>query len=120
MSRDKSADKRYEMEQNIRYKEQAIDELSQEKYHFEQELENFQAHTHQSFQRTSGLYEKMARSGNSQGERELSVEYEVERALRQMVERQYEEVEAYYRNKKNQLEEEIEQLYNERNALPWD
>ncbi|MDR0298613.1 MAG: hypothetical protein LBI13_00780 [Streptococcaceae bacterium] len=120
MPKDMSADKRYELGMAIQYKEREIDELSQEKRNFENQLENFHGQMHQNFMRTAGLYEKMARSGNRQAENELSTDYEVERTMNQMMEQQLSEFEEGYRQKRNQLEDEIEATHRERNALPWD
>ncbi|MDR0299086.1 MAG: hypothetical protein LBI13_03270 [Streptococcaceae bacterium] len=120
MPKDISADKRYEMGLTISQKENDIDSLYQEKKNFEEQLQSFQATTHQNFQRSSLLYEKMARSGNRYSERELSVEYEMEININQTLTQQSEEFDKYYKETRGKLEADIEKLHKERNALPWD
>ncbi|GAB2026098.1 hypothetical protein [Lactovum odontotermitis] len=120
MPKDISADKRYQMGLTISRKENEQDQLSAEKRSFEQAQENFQRNYHQNFQQSSQFYEKMARSGNTRSEQELMTDYELERAVNRLSEQPYSEFEDYYRQKRNQLTDEIEQLHRERNALPWD
>ena len=119
MLRDKSADTRRELAQQISFKEQRYDELAQEKRSIQAQLENFQNQMDHLFQQEQQLYEEVQQNGNPMTW-EHSAYQEVRKTIQRVTGNQEELLEQDYRKECTQIENEIEKLHRERNALPWD
>lgn len=120
MARDINADKRWELDQAIRYKEQEVDNLSQAKQQAERQLNEARSRMNNDFMQSTELYDKMVRSGNRMAQNELTTNQTMKQALDFMIDRNQEEMESYYNKQRTQLFDEIENLQREKGALPWD
>lgn len=119
MTRDKNADKRLELARQISFKEQRYDDLAQEKRSIQAQLDNFQNQMDHLFQKEQQLYEEVQQNGTALTW-EHSAYQEVRKTIQRVTGNQEELLEQDYRKERNQIENEIENLHRERNALPWD
>lgn len=119
MTRDKSADKRLELARQISFKEQRYDDLAQEKRNIQTQLDNFQNQMDYLFQKEQQLYEEIHQNGTPITW-EHSAYQEVRKTIQRITGNQEELLEQDYRKERNHIENEIETLHRERNALPWD
>lgn len=119
MPRDKSADQRLELARQITFKEQRYEDLAKEKSSIQAQLGNFQNQMDHLFQKEQQLYEEVQQNGIPMTW-EQSAYQEVRRTIQRVTVNQEELLEQDYRKERNQIENEIENLHRERNALPWD
>ena len=119
MQRDKSADQRLELARQISQKEYHHAELAQEKRNIQNQIENFQNQMEQSFRLEEAHYDSFKETTEPLGW-ESVVYREVRKAIQKLTSNQTEQLEQDYRKENNQLQDEIETLHRERNALPWD
>lgn len=119
MQRDKSADQRLELAREIVQKEQYRDELVQEKRSIQNQLENFQNQMEQGFRLEEEHYDMFKETSDNLGWESTAVQ-EVRKAVQRLINNQSEQLEQDYRIENNRLQDEIENLHQERNALPWE
>jgi phosphoenolpyruvate-protein kinase (PTS system EI component) len=120
MPKDISADKRFELGMKIQRKETDMDEFYQEKQSYQRALDNF----NNRFQQLSVQYDEISYHQAEQGSRKAREEFELNQELNQRirnyVSEQSEGVEHAYSRARQEVDEEIENLHKERNALPWE
>lgn len=119
MPRDISADQRLELARQISQKEYHHDELAQEKRNIQNQIENFQNQMEQSFRLEEAHYEDFKETSDPLSWESIAFR-EVRKAIQRLTSNQTEQLEQDYRIENNQLQDEIETLQRERNALPWD
>ncbi|QDK71578.1 hypothetical protein [Lactococcus protaetiae] len=119
MQRDRSADQRLELNRLISYKENQLDEFSQEKKNIQRQIEAYQNQMNHLFREEEETYYQAEQGGQKLG---WSAETfrEVRREIQNVSERQLGQLEQDYRNESNRIQEEIEMTHQERNQLPWD
>lgn len=119
MNRDKSADQRLELARQISQKEQRHDELTQEMRSIQNQLEHFQNQMEQGFRLEEEHYDTFREKSNNLGWESTAVQ-EIRKAVQRLTTNQSEQLEQDYRIENNRIQDEIESLHQERNALPWD
>ena len=120
MPRDISANERFDLGMKIQRKEQEIDEFYQKRQNHERLLENFNSH----FQQLSAQYDEIEYQAAQQGSKRAQMSFEINQELNQRmnhyVSEQFEEIDSTYYRARQVMNDEIENLHRERNALPWD
>ncbi|QDK70729.1 DUF342 domain-containing protein [Lactococcus protaetiae] len=119
MAGDRNADKRVILEREIRLKENQLDDLSQEQHTIQNQIEKFQNNMSQLFRQEEECYYMLHQEGERIDNQTVTLQ-EVSRVMREMSDRQSDELEQGYRIARINAQEEIEQLHRERNALAWD
>ena len=119
MQRDKSADQRLELARQINQKEYRHDELAQEKRNLQNQIENFQNQMEQSFRLEEAHHDTFKKTSDPLGWESVAFR-EVRKAIQRLTNNQTEQLEQDYRIENNRLQNEIETLQKERNALRWD
>lgn len=119
MQRDKSADQRLELARQISQKENLHDELAQEKRNLQNQIENFQNQMEQTFRLEEAHHDTFKETSDPLGW-ESRIFLEIRKAIQRLTNNQTEQLEQDYRIENNRIQEEIENLHQERNALPWD
>lgn len=116
---DKNVDRRVELGCNILFKENQIDEINQEYRNQETQLECFYSEMNRLFSVEEKLYAKAQQEGENISWKESECQ-----AVRQEVQRivfnQSELMKQGYNQARMKIQDDIDQLYKERNALPWD
>ena len=119
MQRDKNADQRLELNRQIAYKENRLDELNQEKQSYTRQIDRYQDEMNRLYREEEELYYNIEQSGRSLSWNASSWQ-EVRRAILGFSRSQLEQMEQDFRNEAVQLQDEIETAQKERDALPWD
>lgn len=119
MVRDKSADKRLELNREITYKENQLDDLNREKQNYKREIENYQNEMNRLYREEEELYYNIEQSGRPLSWNASSWR-EVRRAILGFSRSQLEQLEQDFRKESIKLQDEIEMTQKERDALPWD
>ena len=119
MQRDKSADQRLELARQISQKESRHDELAQEKRNIQNQIENFKNQMEQGFRLEEAHYEDFKKTSDPLNW-ECVAFREVRKSIQRLTSNQTKQLEQDYRIENNQLQDEIETLQRERNALAWD
>lgn len=115
---DKNADKRLELNRQIAYKENCLDELNQEKQSYIRQIEHYQDEMNRLYREEEELYYTIEQRGRSLGWNASSWR-EVRRAILGFSRTQLEQMEQDFRNEFVHLQDEIETAQKERDALPW-
>ena len=117
MPSDLSANERFDLGMKIQRKEQEIDEFYQKRQNHERLLENFNSH----FQQLSAQYDEIEYQAAQQGSKKAQEAFEINQELNQRMNRyvsdQVEEINATYYRTRQAMNDEIENLHRERNAL---
>lgn len=117
--RDKNADKRVALGREILLKENQIDEINREYRNQENQLESFQNEMNQLFNAEEELYARAQQEGENTSWKEVEFQ-----AVRQEVQRvtsnETELINQGYGQARVTIQDDIDQLHKERNALSWD
>ncbi len=117
--RDKNADKRVALGREILLKENQIDEINREYRNQENQLESFQNEMNQLFNAEEELYDRAQQEGENTSWKEAEFQ-----AVRQEVQRvtsnETELINQGYGQARVTIQDDIDRLHKERNALPWD
>ena len=117
--RDKNADKRVALGREILLKENQIDEINREYRNQENQLESFQNEMNQLFNAEEELYDRAQQEGENTSWKEAEFQ-----AVRQEVQRvtsnETELINQGYGQARVTIQDDIDQLHKERNALSWD
>lgn len=119
MTRDINADKRLELARQISVKEQRYDELTKEERNIQTQLENFQNQMGYLFQKEQQNYEEAQQKGLSVTW-EQSAYQEIRKTVQRVTINQVGLLKQDYQKERSKVENEIENIHRERNALPWD
>src|SRR5262245_38205668 len=114
MPQDKSANKRNEMSLKIGNKEREMDELSREQRQVEENLERQQQQFSHGFKKIENLHLEQQQLGDTDAQKALSVNQNIQQAVQQTLRRQREELHTAYRSTYKRIEKEREDLSKER------
>lgn len=117
--RDKSADERVVLSREIFFKENQIDEIKREYRNQENQLERFHSEMNRLFNAEQELYAQAQQEGENTSWKEAEFQA-VRQEVQRVVSTESELITQGYGQARMKIQDNIDQLHKERNALPWD
>lgn len=117
--KDENAVQRGKINNQIMQKENELDDFSQLNRHFQENTENVLEMTHSVLGQTEVLMSQRTHDNKSHLSQERSIFLEVQHSLSSYASRQSATFEEIGRKMKNKKEDQLENLYQERNKLAW-
>lgn len=117
--RDKSADERLMLGREILFKENQIDEINREYRNQENQLERFHSEMNRLFNAEEELYVQAQQDGENTSWKEAEFQA-VRQEVQHVVSTESELINQGYVQARLAIQDDIDQLHKERNALPWD
>lgn len=117
--RDKSADERVVLSREIFFKENQIDEINREYRNQENQLERFHSEMNRLFNSEQELYAQAQQEGENTSWKEAEFQA-VRQEVQRVVSTESELITQGYGQARMKIQDNIDQLHKERNALPWD
>ncbi|AYF99818.1 hypothetical protein [Lactococcus allomyrinae] len=117
--RDKSADERVMLGREILFKENQIDEINREYQNQESQLERFHSEMNRLFNAEQELYAQAQQEGENTSWKEAEFQA-VSQEVQRVVFTESELIHQGYSQARLTIQDDIDQLHKERNALPWD
>ncbi|MBK0083567.1 hypothetical protein IAE51_06565 [Lactococcus sp. S64] len=117
--RDKSADERLMLGREILFKENQIDEINREYRYQENQLERFHSEMNRLFNAEEELYFQAQQEGENTSWKEAEFQA-VRQEVQRVVSTKSELLHQGYGQAQLTIQDNIDQLHKERNALPWD
>ncbi|MFC4651603.1 hypothetical protein ACFO26_01595 [Lactococcus nasutitermitis] len=118
-NKDMSADQRAEYSRKISQKEQEMDDLRHLKQHFENSNERFSSNVRRHFEEVEEDFYRRSQYPSQQSRWQQAVVQEAYAQMQFVTEQQNEVFEDSCRITRRNIEDKIEELHKERNALPW-
>ncbi|MDR0299641.1 MAG: hypothetical protein LBI13_06115 [Streptococcaceae bacterium] len=118
-SKDQSADKRAEYAQKIMFKEQEMDDLGQLERNFENRNDKFISNTNRVFEEFEESFHEGSSYSSQQSRWQQSVVQDVYHHMKSLAEQQNETMKNSCQVARIEIEDKIEALHKDRNALPW-
>lgn len=117
--RDRSADERVMLGREILFKENQIDEINREYRNQENQLERFHNEMNRLFNEEQELYAQAQQEGETTNWKEAEFQA-VRQEVQRVVSTESELIKQGYSQARLTIQDDIDQLHKERNALPWD
>ncbi|ARE21691.1 P-loop NTPase family protein [Lactococcus lactis] len=117
--RDRSADERLMLGPKILFKENQIDEINREYRNQENQLERFHSEMNRLFNAEEELYFQAQQEGENTSWKESEFQA-VRQEVQRVVSTESELIHQGYGQARLTIQDNIDQLHKERNALPWD
>lgn len=119
MTKDKNVDERLRLNREITFQEQQEDELYVEEKSIRNQVQHFQDQMNTLFRQEEVYYGELNEKGALSPDQDFAL-HEIKKEIGRLTENQSEHLATGYRAERNQLQENIEKLQKERNALAWD
>ena len=117
---DKNHEKRQDYYRKIVEKEDQIDELRLQRNQVFELIEDIQGQSQTSYRRLEQLEYDLLLKGSEKSQIYLNHLAEQRHHFDTKMQEDYEDVQQAYQTVSRRLDDEIERLHKERNALPWD
>ena len=117
---DKNHEKRQAYYRKIVEKEDQIDELRLQRNRIFELIEDIQGQSQTSYRRLEQLEHDLSMKGSEKSQAYLNHLAEQRHHFDTKMQEDYEDVQQAYQTVSRRLDDEIERLHKERNALPWD
>lgn len=117
---DKNQEKRAAYYREILLKEDQLDDLRRERNRAVEAIEDIQGQLHTDYRQLEELEYALSAKGSMDSQKHLHNLSDSQRLFEQKLYQAYEDIQSAYQTLNRRLENDVEQLHQERNALPWD
>lgn len=118
MAKDKNAEERFRLNREIMFQEQVEEDTREEERNLKQSVEHFQDQMNALFRQEDAYFARLQEKGALANNQDFAL-HEIKKEIGRVTESMREQLTAGYRVERTQMQDKIEKLQKERNAL-WD
>jgi hypothetical protein len=119
MAKDKNAEERFRLNREIMLQEQAQGDIRAEERNLRQQVEDFQEQMNALFRQEEAYFAGLQEKGALANSQDFAL-HEIKKEMGRVTESLQEQLTQGYRTEGTQMQDKIEKLQKERNALTWD